>query len=248
MMEGEKEEKRELVKSLSEIEHANSSPVKSSERQMLETLVASKALPAYIKNYAVAFAFNQFGKELGFATMQSFHYLTMINGKISLTVMAMEAMLWKNNIVIEKLVDAEYLYKDGTTAFGNYYEAEKGKPIDRISKCRLTRTLPNSTIVSQETQFTYQEAVAAELHDKDNWKKWRRDMLWSRCLSRAARRIAADIFLGLYTADELVDMSDAKEDDYSRNNQGYINVEVEDEPDEVDELTGMDSESENNLQ
>lgn len=56
-----------------------------------------------------------------------------------------------------------------------------------------------------EAGFTSVEAQAAGLTSKDNWKKYRSDMLFARAISRGARRFAPGIFGGspVYTPDEM---------------------------------------------
>lgn len=69
-----------------------------------------------------------------------------------------------------------------------------------------------------EAGFTIQEAQAAGLTTKDNWKKYTSDMLFARAISRGARRFAPGIFGGapVYTPDEMgVDTDE----------EGYIDAE-----------------------
>lgn len=56
-----------------------------------------------------------------------------------------------------------------------------------------------------ESTFTIDEANAAGLTSKDNWRKWTSDMLFARALSRGSRRFAPGIFGGspVYTPDEM---------------------------------------------
>lgn len=56
-----------------------------------------------------------------------------------------------------------------------------------------------------EAGFTIQEAQAASLTSKDNWKRYTSDMLFARAISRGARRFAPGIFGGspVYTPDEM---------------------------------------------
>jgi hypothetical protein len=53
--------------------------------------------------------------------------------------------------------------------------------------------------------FTWDEAKAAGLTEKDNWRKFPSDMLFARAISRGARRFAPGIFGGspVYTPDEM---------------------------------------------
>jgi len=56
-----------------------------------------------------------------------------------------------------------------------------------------------------ESAFTIEEAKAAGLAGKDNWKKYTSDMLFARAISRGTRRFAPGVFGGspVYTPDEL---------------------------------------------
>jgi len=56
-----------------------------------------------------------------------------------------------------------------------------------------------------ESSFTWDEATAAGLTSKDNWRKYTSDMLFARALTRGARRYAPGIFGGapIYTPDEM---------------------------------------------
>lgn len=56
-----------------------------------------------------------------------------------------------------------------------------------------------------QSSFSIDEAQAAGLAGKDNWKKYPSDMLFARALTRGARRYAPGIFGGapIYTPDEL---------------------------------------------
>ena len=56
-----------------------------------------------------------------------------------------------------------------------------------------------------ESSFTMNEANAAGLTNKDNWRKYPSDMLFARALTRGARRYAPGIFGGapIYTPEEM---------------------------------------------
>ena len=67
--------------------------------------------------------------------------------------------------------------------------------------------------------FTIQEAQAAGLTIKDNWKNYTSDMLFARAISRGARRFAPGIFGGapVYTPDEM---------NVEVDEEGFIDVEA----------------------
>jgi hypothetical protein len=48
-----------------------------------------------------------------------------------------------------------------------------------------------------------------------------KEMLWARCLSKGANRIGADLLLGLYTVEEMVDTF-LNENQVKRNEDGTI--------------------------
>lgn len=63
-----------------------------------------------------------------------------------------------------------------------------------------------------EVEWTYAEAeqiVSAKggrLVEKDNWKNYRADMLWARCVGRLARRLGSDLLGGMvYSSEEVAD-------------------------------------------
>ena len=61
-------------------------------------------------------------------------------------------------------------------------------------------------------QITFTASEAEHLKNKDNWKYYKADMLYSRCLSRGFRRYCADLGMGtIYVLDELEEMVDKVE-------------------------------------
>ena len=86
-----------------------------------------------------------------------------------------------------------------------------------------------------EAGFTIQEAQAAGLTTKDNWKKYTSDMLFARAISRGARRFAPGIFGGapVYTPDEMG--VDTDEDGYI-DAESVVTVELPDAQEMVEEI------------
>jgi hypothetical protein len=76
--------------------------------------------------------------------------------------------------------------------------------------------------VTEVASFHYSDAIRAGWHTKDNWVKMPKQMLWARCLSLGANRIAPDKVLGLYTVEEMVDVTDAK--DVKINEEGEVTI------------------------
>lgn len=197
--------------------------IPQNQYNFLATLIESRKLPAHVKTVEDAFTISQMGKELGFATMQAFHYIIPIQGKLSLSMKAIGALLRKGGVRFTTMEDGVYVYADGTTS---EYPRDNPKPIDR----RTTITFERDNQV-EKTSFTWMDAVKQELAGKDNWKRMPKEMLWARCLSKGSNRIAADLLLGLYSAEEMFDVFGSKTN-VKRDEEGHI-VEVVDAEAEV---------------
>lgn len=76
------------------------------------------------------------------------------------------------------------------------------KPIDYVTKYRLHRTI-NGKEVTSVGSFSYSEAVAAGMFDKDTYKKYPKILIGHRAFTYAARDIASDVLLGAYETSEL---------------------------------------------
>jgi hypothetical protein len=165
----------------------------------LKTLIDSKKLPGHIKNVDEAFTIAQMGKELGFPTMQAFHYIIPIQGKLSLSAKAVGALLRKGGVKYITKEDGVYVFADGTTDT-ILLKKDGTKPIDR----RTTIDFYRDGLV-ESCSFTWRDAEVQGLTSKDNWTRMPKEMLFARCLAKGANRIGSDLLLGLYTAEELAD-------------------------------------------
>jgi hypothetical protein len=59
---------------------------------------------------------------------------------------------------------------------------------------------------TMEASFTIDDAHKAGLANRDVWKKYAEDMLYSRCISRLARRLFADVIGTAYVEGEIRDL------------------------------------------
>lgn len=194
-----------------EITTANDGELKN----FLSTLIESKKLPGHIKTVEDAFTIAQMGKELGFPTMQAFHYIIPIQGKLSLSAKATNALLRKGGIKFSTKEDGVYVYKDGTTSDIRKDIAEN--PIDRRTTIVFTRDG-----IEESCSFTWTDATGQGLNTKDNWKRMPKEMLYARCLAKGANRVGADLLLGLYMTEELTDTFNVPETAVKRNEDGTI--------------------------
>jgi len=162
--------------------------VPQNEMEQLQLLIDSKSLPANIKTIEQAFTIAQFGKDLGMKPMQAFHQIYNIQGRLALSSKGLGALLWANGIQYQTIQDFEKIEDNGKSDFVTTIEFYRGNIVDRAS-------------------FKWSDAVRAGWTTKDNWTKMPRHMLYARALALGAQRIAPDKILGLYTVEEMTDVT-----------------------------------------
>lgn len=211
--------KKEEVQVVAAVETVPATKQEGDLKDFLKTLIVSKQLPSHIKTVEEAFTIAQMGKELGFPTMQAFHYIIPIQGKLSLSAKAIGALLRKGGVKYITTEDGVYTYKGGSATPSTPDE----KPIDRRTTIKFIRDG-----LDEICTFTWKDAEAQGLTTKDNWKRMPREMLYARCLAKGANRIGADLLLGLYTIEELADSFNIDERKIKREDDGAITTIVED--------------------
>ena len=162
--------------------------VPQNEMEQLQILIDSKSLPSNIKTIEQAFTIAQFGKDLGMKPMQAFHQIYNIQGRLALSSKGLGALLWANGIQYKTIQDFEKIEDNGKSDFITTIEFYRGNIVDRAS-------------------FKWSDAVRAGWTTKDNWTKMPKHMLYARALALGAQRIAPDKILGLYTVEEMTDVT-----------------------------------------
>jgi hypothetical protein len=169
-------------------------PSASEWQQMLtqcSVLVKSGFLPSTIRTPEQAIAIALKGRELGMPMMLAFAHIYIIQGKPCMSAESMLGMI----------------YKHAPGAIINYPRYE-----NEAVTIEATRPGGKPFIVT----WTMDDARKADLTGKDNWKKFSRAMLRSRCISEMARALFPDALQGVsYTPEEL-------DPDVSVNEQGEI--------------------------
>ena len=170
-----------------------------------KVLIDSKLVPVSLTSPESVITIITLGKELGFEAVTSLSNIHNIQGKPTLGVHAIAALLKRRGIKYKLTDDYVYIRKDGG--------------IDTIKKEGIEYTDIKTTITFyekfdenhiEETPFSfyYSEAKKMELLKKDNWKKMPRIMLRNRCLVLGARFVAPEAMLGMYEVSEVADFSD----------------------------------------
>jgi hypothetical protein len=143
---------------------------------------ASGMLPRAVKTPEQAMMILMRGRELGLTAMQSFASIHVIEGKTTMSAELVVAMVKRRRDLCRyfQLIESD----DDKATFETHRE---GNP----RPTRLT--------------FTFDQAKALGLSEKDNWRKQRANMLRWRCSSALARLEYAELTLGIYSDDEMDD-------------------------------------------
>jgi hypothetical protein len=133
-----------------------------------------------VRNVAGAITVIEYGRELGIPPVCALQTMVIIRGKLTMEAKAMLAVASNRAGVSWKII--------------------------KLDDTGCTMSFMRPGFDPAPVSFTYDEAKAAGLTDKDNWKLYRQDMLFARCASRGVRRIAPDAVLGLYSTEEMRDV------------------------------------------
>lgn len=159
-----------------------------------DLLVKSKLVP--FKTAAEAVIAMQFAGDLQLPGILGTTLINVISGKPSLNAYGIGALIKgkKHYYCLTKdCEECQYMgKKDLITEITALRADEKmtddvGKPVKHVIR------------------YYWSEAVAAGLTTKDTWKKYPRDMMYSRCMSRMGRQVFPDVTTGCYLPDELED-------------------------------------------
>lgn len=180
---------------MSEIEKSQQvKTVPQNEMEQLQLLIDSKSLPSNVRTLEQAFTIAQYGKELGMKPMQAFHQVYNIQGRLALSSKGLGALLWANGVQMKTIQDNELIVR-GIDKDGNEIK-------DRVTTIEFYRGQ-----IVEKTSFYFTDAIKAGWSTKDNWVKMQKHMMYARCLALGAQRIAPDKLLGLYTVEEVIDIT-----------------------------------------
>lgn len=147
-------------------------------REQAKALVSSKFLPKAVDTPEKAIAVMMTGRELGIGPMQALRCVHIIDGKPTLAAELIAAL------VLRRVPGSVLEVAESTNERCVVIAARPGRP-------------------ERPFTFTIEDAKAAGITGKDNWKKYPRAMLRSRAITEAARAVFPDATLGVYDPDEL---------------------------------------------
>lgn len=149
-------------------------------------LVKTGFLPSSIKTPEQAVAIMLTGKELGVPPMQSLRGVNVIQGQ---PVVKPELML---ALCVQRIKGFKYSFGECTN-----------------DKATFTASRPEM-LEPYVSVFTFDDAKAAGLTGKDNWQKYRANMLRWRAVANALHIVAPDVLVGVYTPEEMGAVVDAE--------------------------------------
>jgi hypothetical protein len=165
------------------VRHENGASLGALEWQAMNdqarTLVQSGFLPKAINTPEKAVAVMMTGRELGLGPMQALRSITIIEGKPALSAELIAGLVYRRVPgAVLRVVESE------------------------ASHCIVEAARPGGAKPTRIC-WTMEDAKAAGLTMKDNWKKYPRAMLRCRAITEAARAVFPDATMGVYDPDEL---------------------------------------------
>jgi len=162
----------------------------SEKLQMAELLAKSGLLPNSLNTKEKVYVALQWGHELGLSPMSSVNNVIPINGKPTLSVDIMHALV------------------RGNPEYGGI--EWKQRCADK-AEVVITRNMPNGITEKFTGYFDTNLAQKAGLSDKDNYKKYPDRMMRARALSRACKEAFPDVLAGIYTEEEAIDFDNMRD-------------------------------------
>lgn len=160
--------------------------------EVSEYLSKSGLVPQTYQNKpADIFAAMQMGAELGIMPFAAVRNIDVIDGRPSLRARAIMGVCMAER-------DCEYFKEHSDTEYG----------VKHVWVCRRRG-------VDYRGEFGMENAKAAGLLGKSNWKGYGADMLENRAIARAGRKAYADKLAGVYTPDEIIDLRETPEGNFA---------------------------------
>lgn len=201
----------------------------------IESLLASRAVPEYVKNAETAFMMMEYGKARGFTPIDSLHFITPVNGVMSTNAKGVGWLLKENKLVFREKYRACFIYsyrdkecisqrilQPDEVAYALDIKPEEWAQFDNAKKERISTyrdrvtTLEygfkdgnNVFIKEGEHSYYWSDAVASGLSNKDTYIKYTADMMMHRC------KVGLSKVLGILSGSETEELAIVKNVDYT---------------------------------
>lgn len=188
----------------------------SEMRSLAQVMIDSGMAPKSLKTPEAVISVILLGRDLGFGAATSINNINQIQGRSTLSIHAITAKLLQKGIKFKTIKDFEPVkgMKDG-----------KEVTVDYATTIRfyspLEFAIDGEMYLTEDTTFSWSMASQMGLTGKENWVKMKKIMLWTRCMSLGARRVAGDFILGMYETSE---WSDVVGQNYKMHEDGEVEV------------------------
>jgi hypothetical protein len=159
-------------------------PHDAREAMWVAQQLASSGMTGKVRTPEAVFAVLVTGRELGLTSMQSLRSIHIIDGKPTLSADLMVALCKRSSLC------KSFRLVESSATIATYETERVGEGSTRMS-------------------YTFEEAKAAGLTSRDNWKKYTAAMLRARCSSALARAVYPDLLVGIYESDEVQEVAPA---------------------------------------
>lgn len=193
-----------------------------------KVMIKSKLVPSTLRQPEQVVAIVTQGRELGFGAATALNNLHVIEGRVTLSVHAIAALVKGVGVAYKLTEDKVFLRADGTADKVKILEVveEGGKKVTKpkYAYVDMRTTIEfyyvfNGTTITQPFSFHYSEAKDQELVNKSNWKKMLPTMMRARCLALGARFVAPQALMGMMETSE---WADVKGGDYQVTEEGEV--------------------------
>lgn len=146
--------------------------------RLAKIVIASQLAPKSVRSPEAAMVMIMTGRELGLTAMQSLRSIHVVEGKPLLSADLMLAL------VLRLPACETFACTETSDLIASFVAKRRGQPETRLS-------------------FSIEQARAAGLAGKDNWKKYPAAMLRARAIAGLARLVFPDAFVGVYEENEI---------------------------------------------
>ncbi len=202
MTKKEEIEKIENQNKNSEITKFNKFETVEEMLNLAKILIKTKLIPTTLKEPEQIVAVVLQGKELGFDAITSINNIHNIQGRATLSVHAIAALLKKAGYTYKLIEDGVYVKEDGTI---DKIKVANIAYVDRRVTIRFYEDFKGK-MIENDISFSLKEAKEQDLLSKSNWKKMQLIMLRARTLAIGARFVAPHALLGMYETNEWADV------------------------------------------
>lgn len=136
-----------------------------------DTLLKSKLLPTTLRTAEAVATVCIAGRELGMGPMAALSNIVVIQGRPTLGIHAIGALLTRAGVEKQTIEDFVPVLGERTVKADGTVEDLTGKVVDYRTTIRFTQKSRFGDIVREDVSFTWKDATKMDLTSKDNWKR-----------------------------------------------------------------------------